>query len=154
MVARSERLLCDTMLGKLAVYLRMCGYDTTYALDRDAEDDDRLLELARAEDRRILTRDVSLAAQAPDAVLLTERDVTDQLRELAATGFDLTLAARPVRCGACNGSVVAVDADESVPEYAPDPSETCVWRCVDCGRHFWKGSHWDDVRARLETLRE
>jgi len=39
----SDRLL-DTMLGKLATYLRMCGYDTAYALDEEAEADDALLE--------------------------------------------------------------------------------------------------------------
>jgi hypothetical protein len=65
------RFLLDAMLGKLATYLRMCGHDTAYALDRapdgghanapedDAsagiEDDDELLALARAEGRRIPT---------------------------------------------------------------------------------------------------
>ncbi|MEF8800748.1 MAG: Mut7-C RNAse domain-containing protein [Halolamina sp.] len=91
------------MLGKLATYLRMCGYDAAYALDRGIEDDERLREIAAEEDRTLLTRDEQLADRTPDALLLTEQAVTDQLRELVDAGFDLSLADPPVRCGSCNG---------------------------------------------------
>ena len=33
----TDRLLLDVMLGKLAVYLRMCGYDAAYAGDLGVE---------------------------------------------------------------------------------------------------------------------
>jgi len=36
----AQRFLLDVMLGKLATYLRMCGYDTLYALEEDIEADD------------------------------------------------------------------------------------------------------------------
>jgi hypothetical protein len=55
-----DRLLLDTMLGKLATYLRMCGYDAAHALDEEVES---------------------------DAVLLESRDVADQLGELADAGL-------------------------------------------------------------------
>jgi len=42
-----DRLLLDTMLGKLATYLRMCGYDAAYALDEGVESDDALLAVFR-----------------------------------------------------------------------------------------------------------
>ncbi|WP_237560459.1 Mut7-C RNAse domain-containing protein, partial [Halolamina rubra] len=61
------------MLGKLATYLRMCGYDTAYALDRGVEADARIRRLAAAENRTLLTRDEQLAASVDDAILLTER---------------------------------------------------------------------------------
>ena len=147
-----DSLLLDAMLGKLATYLRMCGYDAAYALDRDAETDDRLLELARSEGRTVLTRDHDVARRAEDTVLLTTRDVTDQLRELRTAGYPLELADRPTQCGRCNGPVERVDADDRTPEYAPDPAEEAVWRCLDCGQHFWQGSHWDDVAERLAGL--
>ena len=57
----------------------------------------------------------------------------------------------PSRCANCNGELVAVEQDDSTPEYAPDAAEIRVWRCPDCGQHFWKGSHWDSVK---ETLRD
>ncbi|MFB6179880.1 MAG: Mut7-C RNAse domain-containing protein [Halorientalis sp.] len=150
-VRAHDRLLLDVMLGKLTTYLRMCGYDAAYALDRDTEADDRLLAMARAEGRTLVTRDRELADRANDAVLVTTRDVTDQLRELRDAGFRLALPDRPVRCGQCNGVVERVPAANSTPDYAPDPAETPVWKCRDCGQCFWTGSHWEDV---AETLRE
>ncbi|PSQ40099.1 hypothetical protein BRD13_00720 [Halobacteriales archaeon SW_5_70_135] len=55
------RLLLDAMCGGLRAPLRMCGHDTAYALDRDVEADDRLLALAREEERTLITRDRELA---------------------------------------------------------------------------------------------
>lgn len=166
------RLLLDAMLGKLATYLRVCGFDTAYALDRDLEDDDELLSVALEEGRILLTRDRTLAREAapespvesddsigemktnapdaPGSIRLHERAVTDQLAELAAIGFDLTPADHPRRCGRCNGRLRQLDPDESKPDYAPE--ELPIWRCHDCGQCFWMGSHWDDIVDRLEDL--
>ncbi|QLG60556.1 Mut7-C RNAse domain-containing protein [Halorarum salinum] len=145
-----DRLLLDAMLGTLATYLRMCGYDAAYALDRGIEDDDRLRGLAAAEGRRLLTRDASLADRTDGALLLESREVTDQLRELRAAGLDLSLPDRPTRCGTCNGPLAWLDDSEPRPSNAPADGPT--WRCRDCGQHFWKGSHWDDVRDTLARL--
>ncbi|AFK18422.1 hypothetical protein E6P09_06535 [Haloferax mediterranei ATCC 33500] len=145
-------LLLDVMLGKLATYLRMCGYDAAYALTDDGSDpgDEQLLERTKDEGRVLLTRDVTLAAQAPRSVLLAEREPIDQLRELESVGFDISLDEEPARCGVCNGPVEALGDEASVPAYAPDPSETTLWRCLDCGQVFWRGSHWYDVESRLD----
>lgn len=150
----SPRVLVDAMCGKLATYLRMCGYDAAYTLDRGIEADDRILSLAAAEDR----------------ILLTERDMLDQLREVDAAGYPVELADEPTRCGACNGRVERISkADEDGsdaadrPEYVPDDvgrssandSDTDsrpAWRCVDCGRWYWKGGHWESVAARLDEI--
>ncbi len=147
-----RRFLLDTMLGKLATYLRMCGYDTAYALDDGIEDDDAILERLQTSDRTLLTRSRALAGRAPDAILLQSRDIDDQLRELSAAGIELSLADEPARCGVCNGPVERVGVDERTPDYAPEPSDIDVWRCVDCGQHFWQGSHWDDVAETLADL--
>jgi len=147
------KLLLDAMLGKLATYLRMCGYDAVYALDEGIEDDGEILSRARAADRTLVTRDRELAARADDSICIDSRDIDDQLRELASAGFDLHLSATPERCSECNGELTAVDPATTTPGYAPDPAGTAVWRCDDCGQHFWKGSHWADVRQRLAAIR-
>jgi uncharacterized protein with PIN domain len=167
MTVPSDRLLLDAMLGKLSTYLRMCGYDAAYVLDDvDEADrgaagkplgegdptDDEIATRARASGRTLLTRDADPAARVDDAVRLDSLDVRDQLRELREAGYDLVLDDPPTRCSACNGELVAVDGDESLPAYAPDPAETDCWRCRRCGQAFWKGSHWDDVAATLDDL--
>jgi uncharacterized protein with PIN domain len=145
-------LFLDVMLGKLARYLRMCGYDAAYALDRGVEADDELLRIAESEGRTLVTRDRQLAARTDDGIRIDAREIDEQLRELGERGFELSVAARPAHCGRCNGVVDAVGATERVPDYAPDPAETTCYRCRDCGQVFWKGSHWDDVRTRLSGL--
>ncbi|MFB6087255.1 MAG: Mut7-C RNAse domain-containing protein [Haloarculaceae archaeon] len=150
--ANGVGLLLDVMLGKLSTYLRMCGYDAAYAIDRDVEADDALLELAETEGRTVVTRDEELARRADGSILLVERDVTEQLRELVDAGFELELTDEPTHCSACNGRLERVDRTEPTPEYAPTTDEQAVWRCRECGQHFWKGSHWDDVAATLDAL--
>jgi uncharacterized protein len=145
-------LLLDVMLGKLATYLRMCGYDTAYALDRGVEEDALLHSIAEREGRTLLTRDVELAAAVPAGVLLESRDFREQLLELSREGFVLSLDA-PSRCSCCNGRLDHLDPGVTTPSFAPDPEERAVWRCRDCGRPFWRGSHWDDVSATLEDVR-
>lgn len=142
-------LLLDVMLGKLAVYLRLCGYDAAYAGDRGVEDDDRLLAMAAEEGRVLVSRDRSLVARSDAGLLLVERDVDDQLDELRAAGATLELADRPERCGRCNGVLEPVEDDVERPAYAPPPDEHACWRCVDCGQFFWRGSHWDRVGDAL-----
>jgi hypothetical protein len=149
--APTPPFLLDVMCGKLASYLRMCGYDAAYALDRGVEADDRLLALADEEGRTLVTRDHELAARA-DGVLLTERSVEGQLRELRAAGLALSLDESPANCGRCNGSVERVAPDGQTPEYARDPAETAVWRCRSCGQCFWKGSHWERAAETLADL--
>jgi uncharacterized protein with PIN domain len=142
-----RRFFLDVMLGRLSTYLRMCGYDTAYALDRDIEEDDAILELAKTEDRTLVTRDVQLAERADDAILIESLDVRDQLRELRNHGVELSLS-EPARCSDCNGKLVGDDGPP--PEHAPDGKP--VWRCRDCGKRFWKGSHWESVETTLSGL--
>lgn len=138
---RETAFLCDAMLGSLVTYCRLCGYDTAYALDRDIEVDDRLLDVAEREKRTLLTRDRQLAARARaagsgegseegsderrsggDSLLLESRDVRGQLRELHASGCELTMAERPTRCGRCNAPLEAVEKERVRRRMHPAPT--------------------------------
>ena len=52
------KFLCDQMLGTLAKWLRLLGFDTFYA--NDEIKDDILLLIAKKENRAIITRDKEL----------------------------------------------------------------------------------------------
>lgn len=144
-----EPVLLDTMLGKLATYLRMCGYDAAYAPERGVEADDAVMALAREEGRRLLTRDAEMAARMDESILLTAMDIADQLREVEAAGLPLSVD-EPTRCSTCNGKLEPVKSGVEPPDWVPDPGAEPVWQCEDCGQYFWKGSHWKDVASRLE----
>lgn len=148
--AEPPRVYLDVMLGKLATMLRMAGWDAAYALDRGVEADQVILEEVASTNRLLITRDRQLAGRAPESVLLTTRDVEEQVAELREAGFTVEFD-EPTRCSNCNGRLESVSTGTHTPEYAPESAETDVWRCRECSQHFWKGSHWDDVRNQLGT---
>lgn len=51
------KFICDDMLGKLARWLKILGFDTYYEKDLP---DNKLLKIALVEDRIILTRDAKI----------------------------------------------------------------------------------------------
>jgi len=143
------RFVADVMLGRLARWLRALGYDTLYF--RDAPDR-RLLAVALAERRRLLTRDVALALRAREAGLLVRSEELDlQIKEVTdACG----LAGRQAlsRCLECNGVLVSTPPEAVRDRVPPYTFATCreFWQCSDCRRVFWAGTHVAGIRRRLE----
>lgn len=56
------KFLCDKMLGTLAKWLRIYGFDTFYA--NSEIDDEGLMEIAKKEKRVLITRDKDLIIKA------------------------------------------------------------------------------------------
>ena len=148
MTRTEDGFVADAMLGKLVTYMRMSGYDVVYAPDEGAVEDDEVARLAEDTGRVLLTRDVELA-ESTDGFLLESKKTEEQLRELAEAGFSFELS-EPLRCSVCNGTLTEVD-DTEASDDVPDDVER-AWRCDDCGKAYWKGSHWDDVRETFESL--
>ena len=142
-----DRFVADAMLGKLVTYMRMAGYDVLYAPYEDAVGDEDVAELVEETRRTLITRDIELA-ESTDGILIDSKQVEKQLRELADIGFSFELG-EPSRCSVCNGTLSEIDDGES-DEFPEDMKR--AWRCDDCGKTYWKGSHWDDVRETFEGL--
>ena len=144
-------LLADSMLGSLGRWLRLLGYDTVIARhERDAH----LVRLARAEGRVILTRDRELAARHGVQTLLIVSEELD--KQLVQTVRDLALPPAPPgsRCQHCNEHLQhASHADTvgNVPPYVLETQESFS-RCPACGRFYWRGTHWPDIRAKLVLI--
>ncbi len=136
------------MLGRLAKWLRLAGYDAAYWRDGS---DEALIAAAQAEARLIITRDRQLAGRRRvHAVLITAEGLDEQIAEVrAAAGGDPSPCAR---CPECNGRLADLahaDARGLVPPYVWQ-TQTEFHRCPECGRIYWKGTHWPAVAARLE----
>lgn len=145
--------IADAMLGKLARWLRLAGYDTIY----DATLDDReLARQSRESGRILLTRDRELAGRrGVRAYLVQSEQVQEQLEEvLRAAGADGR--GLPPRCPVCNGPMVDVEREQvrgRVPAHVW--SEQPAFRmCERCGRIYWSGSHWEGIGRRLRQARE
>jgi uncharacterized protein with PIN domain len=148
---RPLRLLADGMLGRLAKWLRLLGYDTAY--DNAAADPD-LARRARVEGRVLLTRDRELAARRGLRTLLIQSEVLEeQVREVQDA---LGLPPNPAlsRCAVCNTVLEPVspeDVAERVPPYVLRTQRE-FRRCPSCGRVYWPGTHVDEMREQLEQF--
>jgi len=139
------------MLGRLARWLRLLGYDAAYWRDGS---DEALIAAAKADNRLILTRDRALARRrGVRALLITSETLDAQVAEArTALGFQ---SQSFTRCSACNGVLVDLPhaaAYDLVPSYVWQ-TQTQFRRCPDCGRIYWKGTHWPALRERLEQDR-
>ncbi len=144
----NPRFIADAMLGKLARWLRLLGYDTLYS----QEDDILVAQHARSEDRILLTRDRGLAVRRGlNAVLLTSTALDLQLTELNAV---IPIPPRAPRCMACNVLLESISLEIARPHIPPFVAETHneFHRCPQCGGIFWPGTHWDSIRQRLDCV--
>lgn len=147
------RFVLDTHLGRLARYLRLAGFDTRYANDRD---DATLAVIAEHDTRILLTRDRGLLkrARVVHGRFVRAHDPYAQLDDIAAH-FGLAARMAPLsRCSDCNTRLAAV-AKRDVA-YRLEPLTRRYYArfalCPACDKLFWSGSHARDVRARLELL--
>ncbi|MGH2668841.1 MAG: Mut7-C RNAse domain-containing protein [bacterium] len=145
----TPRFVADVMLGRLARWLRALGYDTLYF--RDAPDR-RLLAVALAEGRRLLTRDAALARRAREVGLLVRAERLDAQLEEVARACDLGGRRTLSRCLECNG-LIALSPPEAVRGRVPPytfATQREFWTCLGCRRVFWAGTHVTGIQRRLE----
>ena len=135
------KFVADSMLGKLAKWLRVLGYDTHYQRFYRPGAIDRLLK----GDRYLLSRHGAMANQYNKTVLLHADRVGVQLNELKDK---LNLAPERStwfsRCLVCNALLEETQPDDvrdNVPEYVFYNNMTGVRSCPSCGRYYWAGSH-------------
>ena len=71
--------IVDTMLGTLAKWLRILGFDTLYEAGMD---DDTILQLANEDGRIIISRDRELCGRKPDSIMLKTTDLDEQIKHV------------------------------------------------------------------------
>ncbi len=137
------------MLGKLAKWLRILGFDTFF--DCSANDEE-LLKIARSEERALLTKDRELAAKG--GYLVMGKGLENQVREIFQR-FHLTGEAKPfTRCPVCNGELKKIsrkDAEKLVPPLAFKMA-TKFSVCRECGKVYWDGTHMVRMKSLLRNI--
>jgi uncharacterized protein with PIN domain len=153
------RFIADSMLGRLARWLRLLGFDTLY---EPRIEDSRLLRIAREEQRTLLTRDTRLVKVRglKDFLLIHENDPFAQLRTVI-TEFSLYkpgkggFETRPYsRCSHCNTLLEVIpkeQAKDSVPLFVFQTSDN-FRKCPHCDKYYWQGSHADRLREKLQEI--
>ena len=149
------KFVADRNLGKLAKELRMLGYDVVYYRGENAYP---MVKLAREESRVILTRSTRLTPKRPEdyIVRITEDKPSLQLKELIQRKI-ISLLEEPIfsRCLVCNtllNKIPREEAEGKVPDFIFFQQRE-FFRCPQCSRVYWQGSHQDDMKKRIERLK-
>ena len=145
--------VADCMLGRLARWLRVLGFDVLYF---PRIEDAVLLGVARREGRVLLTRDTGLLERTGGhpALRVASGKWEDQVVQvLEAFGLKDRLAPH-TRCLDCNAPLKPLPKERAKNLVAPFVVERAeaLALCPACGRVFWKGSHADDMDARIRKI--
>ncbi|MBT3010771.1 MAG: Mut7-C ubiquitin/RNAse domain-containing protein [Candidatus Thiodiazotropha sp. (ex Lucina aurantia)] len=150
---RSLRFVADAHLGKLARYLRLLGFDCLFFNDAG---DKNLVRISVEQGRVLLTRDRDLLMHRPitHGCFIHATEPKQQLVELVRR-LQLEGMYNPfTRCMECNGQIVTAEKSR-IEDQLPDRVRrhyNDFWRCDECGRIYWKGSHYREMQAFIGSL--
>jgi len=145
--------VADVHLGKLARHLRLLGFDVAYRNDLG---DREIARIGLEESRVILTRDRRLLfnRRIVHACLVRSDDPLTQTCEVLER-YDLRDSIEPFhRCLKCNGAIDPVAKTEVLERLLPKTRKyyDSFYRCLSCGRVYWKGPHYENLLRQLERL--
>jgi uncharacterized protein with PIN domain len=147
------KFIVDCMLGKLAKWLKILGFDALYS---SKIDDDELLIIAGREGRILLTKDTRLIQKAKKikTLFLKSEEWPEQVKEVLQH-FDLWKSVAPhTRCIECNVALKDLskkNAKNLVSSFVFERADSFAL-CPCCGRVFWRGSHFKDMEAQIEQI--
>lgn len=147
----------DCMLGKLAKWLKILGFDTVFF---SRIEDEELLDLASRQHRVLLTRDTGLLEKAArrntKTLFIDSEEWPEQVRQVLSV-FHLREKCRPYsRCINCNASLKKLPREKArnlVSPFVYEKGESFSI-CPVCGRVFWKGTHHRDMEKKLDRMME
>ncbi len=141
------------MLGKLAKWLKILGFDTVYF---SRAEDELLVEVSRRQRRILLTRDHSLIRRLDErrSLLIESEAWRDQVRQVLQA-FSLWEKVKPFsRCLHCNvrlKSLARRNARYLVSSFVYEKARRFAL-CPQCGRLFWQGTHFQDMEQQLTSI--
>jgi uncharacterized protein with PIN domain len=150
---RELKFILDVHLGRLAKYLRLCGFDSLFS---KFFEDREIIETALREKRIILTRDKQLLKdkRVTHGYWIRSQNHYEQLREVFVR-FDLRdRIALFTRCISCNTLLEEVDREEIKDRLLADTGRyfSKFTRCPGCDRIFWEGSHYDNMKRIINEV--
>lgn len=143
------------MLGKLARWLVLLGFDAHFVKKSERSDLD-IAEEALREGRILLTQDRRIpAVHGLKMLVLREQHFEDQLkRVLSDCGLKADARRLFSRCTDC-GVLLARVSRESILEVLPPlvrTLETDFFRCPQCRHVYWRGTHVRNTIQKLEQM--
>jgi len=143
----------DRMLGGLAKWLRITGFDALYNNKYTRE---QLINISRQTNRIILTRDTWFEANKDvSSIVLHDNYTIGQLKELFKK-YNLFIDPNRffTRCVVCNSELIKVGKNEVkdfVPSFVLSTQDTFS-KCPSCKRIYWGGTHKENMLQTLKVI--
>lgn len=149
------KFIVDCMLGRLAKWLKILGFDVSYFKKIE---DRELLSLVEKECRVLLTRDNGLIEKAKGIkCLFIESENWKEQVEQVLKSFNLWQDVQPYsRCIDCNIELKNLPKERAknlVSPFVYEKSNSFAL-CPRCGRVFWKGTHFHDMEFKIDDILE
>lgn len=147
------KFVADTMLEKLARWLRIIGCDVVFDPKMDLKE---LINIANSQSRVFITRRRYLPEDIEIKKLhkLLSENFEEQFRNVVDT-FQLNYKEKIfTRCTKCNQEVIRVSKElvkDRVPEMSWAGFED-FYECPSCKKVFWKGAHFKNTMKKLEKI--
>ncbi|TFG96814.1 MAG: twitching motility protein PilT [Calditrichales bacterium] len=150
---RETRFILDVHLGKLARYLRLCGFDTGW---EPINDDHQIVAISTQQKRIILTRDQGLLKhrQVSHGYWVRNTLPAGQLQEVLGR-FDLYGQVKPfTRCMVCNGSLHGVSKEQIIAQLQINTIKyfDTFQQCTNCKKVYWPGTHHQRMERMLTGI--
>ena len=144
------KFVADVHLAKLAKYLRALGFDTLYF---NHIEDDKLIAIAKNEDRWILSKDKRLCQRCDRCLLIEAKEVKEQLQEVIDR-FNLKEFDSFSRCLIDNEPLEEIEKEKILHLLPPKvkKASTKFWRCPKCNRIYWHGSHYEKMKRFIDEV--
>ena len=147
------QFIADVMLGRLAKWLRIAGFDVLYS---NSYSDNELVKTSNNEGRVLLSRDTRLLVRKAVClfIFIESQDLQTQIRQVFKTMHVTGLSSLLTRCLSCNEALQET-AHESVRDMVPpfvfETQENFKF-CPRCGKVFWAGTHRNSVIRNFAKL--
>jgi uncharacterized protein with PIN domain len=148
------KFIVDNNVGKLAKWLRIMGYD---ALFFNGSNDSRMVAIALAEERVILTRDTQIMKRRVVTsgrlkAILIQSDKPEPQMHQVIDSLHLDCRFKPFAiCLECNQPLVEKSKQQVkdlVPPYVFQ-TQNQYMECPNCHRIYWRGTHWQRMNKKL-----
>src|SRR5512136_2859280 len=105
------RFVADVMLGRLAKWLRIAGFDVLYS---NRYNDEELVSLSAREERVLLSRDTRLLVQRSvrHFIFLESDRGQEQMKQIFRTTATTAIPGLFTRCLTCNEALSDIDREE------------------------------------------
>ena len=155
---KGKLFIADEMLVKLARWLRIIGINVENVSEVE---EDEILKLVQAKNAVLLTSDKMLHkkafSQKIEAILVPDSPLENQIKTIIYNSkIELPPKLKPIICPVCNGKLKEIQKSKisgKIPNKVYKKHNK-FWECKECGKVYWKGTHWEEIKKRLKDIKK